>query len=249
MEGINLIPNSRDATDKSIPAGKATSGSVETSDMFEDPILSKNKRLKIVTKQSASEVQSDLAERTLFTLAILFLIGTVLYTSYLFFLRWKTLNDISAISASLTQVSSTIDPQEIEGFKVMDAKVKSIKQRLSKHFMFTNVFALINQNMRTTIQVSEYKVDVTDTELLASYSCAAPSFKEMAEQTERLLELKNSGAIKGFSLSIHANAHIKANAAECAYAQGGDDAFFKYIEANYDAINEQLKPKFDTTTL
>ena len=54
---------------------------------------------------------------------------------------------------------------------------------------------------------------------------------------------------RDFPLSIHANAQIKAEAAECASAQGGDTVFFKYIDAVYANIREQEQPTFDPTTL
>jgi protein-disulfide isomerase len=60
---------------------------------------------------------------------------------------------------------------------------------------------------------------------------------------------KVAWVFRHFPLSIHANAHIKAQAAECAWEQGGDEAFFKYLDATYSAIEEQINPKFDTSTL
>ena len=60
---------------------------------------------------------------------------------------------------------------------------------------------------------------------------------------------KVAWVFRHFPLSIHKDAHIKAVAAECAYEDGGDTAFFKYLDATYDAINEKINPKFDTSTL
>ncbi len=60
---------------------------------------------------------------------------------------------------------------------------------------------------------------------------------------------KVAWVFRHFPLNIHPNAHIKAVAAECAYAQGGDEAFFKYVDATYTEMEEKTRPKFDTTTL
>ena len=54
---------------------------------------------------------------------------------------------------------------------------------------------------------------------------------------------------RDFPLSIHANAQIKAEAAECASAQGGDAMFFKYVDKVYADIREQEQPTFDASTL
>lgn len=60
---------------------------------------------------------------------------------------------------------------------------------------------------------------------------------------------KVAWVFRHFPLSIHANAQVKAEAAECAWAQGGDEAFFKYAKTLYDDIMEAARPTFDTTTL
>ena len=54
---------------------------------------------------------------------------------------------------------------------------------------------------------------------------------------------------RDYPLSIHANAQVKAQAAECAALQGGDDVFFKYIDKIYSDIRESEHPTFDNSTL
>jgi protein-disulfide isomerase len=54
---------------------------------------------------------------------------------------------------------------------------------------------------------------------------------------------------RDFPLTIHANAQVKAEAAECSSQQGGDATFFKYVDKLYADIREEIHPTFDTTTL
>lgn len=60
---------------------------------------------------------------------------------------------------------------------------------------------------------------------------------------------KVAWVFRHFPLSIHPDAHIKAQAAECAWEQGKDEAFFKYVDATYAELEEKVQPKFDTSTL
>jgi protein-disulfide isomerase len=60
---------------------------------------------------------------------------------------------------------------------------------------------------------------------------------------------KVAWVFRHFPLSIHANAQVKAEAAECAWAQGGDKSFFEYTDKLYSNIMDAAQPKFDTTTL
>ncbi len=73
---------------------------------------------------------------------------------------------------------------------------------------------------------------------------ANPTLKKLVDESNGKVAL----VYRHFPLSIHANAHLKANAAECAWAQGGDEVFFKYTDKLYDLLLPQ-KPAFDTTTL
>lgn len=53
--------------------------------------------------------------------------------------------------------------------------------------------------------------------------------------------------IRNYPLTIHENAYVKAQAAECAAVLGGNDAYFKYVNALFDSLAP--KNTFDTTTL
>lgn len=77
--------------------------------------------------------------------------------------------------------------------------------------------------------------------------CAAvhPTIKKILETYDG----KVAWVFRHYPLSIHQNAHIKAIASECAFEQGGDTAFFKYIDAMYDDLEAKINPKFDTSTL
>ncbi len=60
---------------------------------------------------------------------------------------------------------------------------------------------------------------------------------------------KVAWVFRHYPLSIHKNAHIKAVASECAWQQGGDEAFFKYLDATYKDLEAKVNPQFDTSTL
>ncbi len=72
-----------------------------------------------------------------------------------------------------------------------------------------------------------------------------PTIKQILKEYDG----KVAWVFRHFPLSIHKDAHIKAEAAECAYAEGKDEAFFKYLDATYTDIEEKVNPKFDTSTL
>jgi hypothetical protein len=76
-----------------------------------------------------------------------------------------------------------------------------MKSRLSDHILPTFIFSFLNKNMRNTVQVTEYKVENKESGVDVSFQCIAPTFKDMAEQTEKMTELKKSSQIKNFSLS------------------------------------------------
>ena len=73
---------------------------------------------------------------------------------------------------------------------------------------------------------------------------AYPTFKKLVDESNGQV----AWVYRNYPLSIHANAQVKAEAAECAWAQGGDPVFFTYVEKLYDLVLPE-KPAFDTTTL
>jgi hypothetical protein len=131
----------------------------------------------------------------------MFLLGVVGYFVFLVFYRMDLLNQISVMSQSLKNITQNIDKKEMEEFAAMDSSLKSMEGKLSKHVLVSNVIYTVNQNIRNTLQVSEYRVEVKEKDVDVNIVMTAPSFKELAEQTEKLFYMKEKGEIRSFSVS------------------------------------------------
>jgi predicted DsbA family dithiol-disulfide isomerase len=72
-----------------------------------------------------------------------------------------------------------------------------------------------------------------------------PTMKKLVEDYDG----KVNWVVRHYPLdAIHENARLKAEAAECAWEQGGDEAFFKYTDELFEMI-APTKPTFDTSAL
>lgn len=202
MDGFNLIPGSSSDQNTQTKKNESTKTfqEIATAQLTNKKPQTPDKGIKIITKEDLKN-ESNTVSNYFFSVAIVILLMSLGYAFFLIGSRYYTLNRIQNISAQLISLEGTIDKKEVEEYRILSQKVNSIKNRLSKHFIHTDILNLVNQNMRSSVQVYEYKVDVTDTDLIASYSCMAPSFKDMAEQTERLFDLRSKAQIKSFSLS------------------------------------------------
>lgn len=137
----------------------------------------------------------------IFWVVTITVIGTIGYLIYLVGMRFYLLSQISGISKDLQQLQSSINSAEIADLQTVDSRLKLINTRLGSHILTGVIFDTINQHIRVNTQVMEYKISVTDTELNVSLSEIAPTFKEMAEQTERLFVMKDQGLIKNFTIT------------------------------------------------
>lgn len=133
--------------------------------------------------------------------SVLFFLCTIGYTAYVFFERNATLQKISSISEELQRIENSIDKKELQDFINLDKQINYAKSKLSKHLIFSDVFALVNQNIRSSIQISQYDISLEEKNISVSISCIAPTFKDLAEQTEKMFQLKNQGVISSFSVS------------------------------------------------
>jgi hypothetical protein len=111
------------------------------------------------------------------------------------------LEQIGGYSQALTQLNSQIDLTEMKEFQAMDITLKAINGKLGKHVLNTAILAMVNQNIRRSLQVTEYRLDIKETEVEVNISAIAPSFKELAEQTERFFQLKDRGDLKNFTVT------------------------------------------------
>jgi uncharacterized protein Yka (UPF0111/DUF47 family) len=186
MEGFNIIPKEPTALSGSVSKVVA-------------PPTKVGSELGSGVKPGVENKKSDL--QLLSWAAYCIAVGVILYTAYLVFMRFYILNQISSVSSELQAIEQSVDKGSIETLKTVDQRLQMIKSRLSRHVLSGVVLDTINQYIRTTAQISEYKVETTDTELFVFLSEITPTFKDMAEQTEKLFDLKNTGIIKSFSIT------------------------------------------------
>lgn len=184
MDGFNVIP-----IDKSI---SSTPTSISTK--------SSNNGVEII-RDDAVPVAKAKGGGLFLTLSIFILLGVILYFIYLVYSRFAMLNDINFLGDQLNTIGKNIDKNEMEDFRTMDKKLKTINQKLSRHTLNSQIFIFVNNNIRNTLQITEYRLDVKDKEVEVTLAAIAPSFKEFAEQTEKLFQLKESGSIKSFRIS------------------------------------------------
>jgi hypothetical protein len=207
MNGFNLIPKknntaaSEDNSGQDFPTSPLGGLNLAMDNSGPAP---RSKEINPTTNRISENPENPktlMTESLVKILISLFFIGSLVYCGYLFFLRFDTLTQIEEYSFRLRNVETKISKKEIEEFKYMDTILKSMKSRLSDHILPTFIFSFLNKNMRNTVQVTEYKVENKESGVDVSFQCIAPTFKDMAEQTEKMTELKKSSQIKNFSLS------------------------------------------------
>lgn len=136
-----------------------------------------------------------------FWVAVLGVLSVIGYLSYLVAMRFVLLSRIQGISQELVQLQSTFNKSDISDLKTVDQRLKIINSRLGSHVLTATVFDTVNQHIRTATQLSEYKISISENNVDVTLSAIAPSFKEMAEQTERLFVMKDQNLIKSFSIT------------------------------------------------
>lgn len=135
-------------------------------------------------------------------ISILALLGAIAYCGYLFFMRQIYIAQIEDYSLKIKALENKISATEIQELQNIDQVLKSLKGRIDKHVLATQVFTFINRNMRSSLQLTEYKIDSDQDGGIAIYfSCVAPEFKDLAQQTEKMVELQKSKFIKSFMIS------------------------------------------------
>lgn len=137
----------------------------------------------------------------LFPLSIFSLFAVFGYFGYLVFMRMVTIEQITVLSENFQVLSQNINKGEIEEFIALDNSLKAVNEKLSKHTQLASVFSFVNRNIRSNVLISDYRVESREKEVMVSLSSIAPSFKELAEQTEKMSELKTTGALKDFQVS------------------------------------------------
>ena len=152
-------------------------------------------------KEKAKAAKSAQGGSMIFTVSILTMVGVMGYFGYLVMDRIIMLGEITTLGEDMKTLGANINKDEINEFKSLDKTLKSINGKLSTHILNTQVLDFVNQNIRNVLQVAEYKIDTTDKGVEVGLTVIAPSFKELAEQTEKLYQLKLDKEIVSFTVS------------------------------------------------
>ncbi len=133
--------------------------------------------------------------------ALLILILVLGYLLFLIFYRISLVGQIINYADQLQGVTKNIDLKEIQEYQAMDTTLKSINGKLNKHILTSEVAYLLNQNLRKTLQITEYRMDVKQVDVEVGITAVAPTFRELAEQTEKLFSLREQGVIQSFTVT------------------------------------------------
>jgi hypothetical protein len=123
------------------------------------------------------------------------------YFGYSVFDRFVTIEKIAILNEQFQVLSSNINKSEIDEFLALDNSLKAIQQKIGTHTQLGGILVFVNKNIRTNVQVSDYRIETREKEVAVGLSSVAPTFRELAEQTEKMAELKSMGAIKDFNVT------------------------------------------------
>ncbi len=144
---------------------------------------------------------STLLSNIFFLLSIISFVGVIGYLGFVIY-SWKSnLGEIALFSKSLSEQKDKLNKNELQEFINLDKSLKAVKQRLSKHILNTEVLKFVNSNIRTSIAITDYAIEAKEKSVDVTFNSVATSFKDLAEQTERLYTLKQKGDIQTFTVS------------------------------------------------
>lgn len=192
MDGFNVIPVDKDV---------AKSGPTSTNMPLNAGSLISDANFEIEDQTSPKNNESVPGSSLLLVLSVMTLIGIFGYFGFLVYQRVIILAQISDYSIQIAAIGQKIDVKEMQEFQAMDNTLRTINDKLSKHVLSSYIFATVNKNIRTSLQITEYKMTVGDKEIDATMTAVAPTFKELAEQSEKFIEMKSIGTIKSFTIS------------------------------------------------
>lgn len=190
MDGFNVIPIQSE-TDKIIPVKPEVVVPNNTS--FE-------KKVEKVTP--AKNMSSGfLSGNFLFLISIFSFLGVFGYFFFLVFTWTQSLDQIGNLAQLMNQQKDKINKDELQDFINTDKVLKAINQRLASHTLNSEILNFMNANLRSNLQVTDYKIENKDREVELNITSISPSFKEISEQSSRLLILRSQGLINNFSFS------------------------------------------------
>lgn len=199
MDGFNSIP---------IQNSAANSGNMSTMQniptnfeaaTYKDNLMGGSDGIEILDESSKQRQKNSFG--LLLPLSIFALCSSFGYFGYLVFNRIVSLEKIVLVSEQFQVLSRNISKNEIDNFLALDNSLKAIKQKIGGHTQLGGVLAFVNKNIRSSVQINDYRIESREKEVAVGLSSIAPTFRELAEQTEKMGELKASGAIKDFSIT------------------------------------------------
>lgn len=203
MDGFTSIPIQSAGTGGAGNSGGISGmGNIPTSFSsapYKDSAVGGNDGIEIVDDSAPKKEKVSFG--FIFPLSILSLIAVFGYFGYLVFIRFVTLEKMTLLSEQFQVLASNINKSEIDEFLALDNSLKSVKQKLATHTQLAGILSFVNKNIRSNVQINDYRIDSREKEVVVGLSSVAPTFRELAEQTEKMAELKQTGAIKDFTVT------------------------------------------------
>jgi len=199
MDGFTSIPIQNTAVSPSGQSGSQNSSTSFDTAPYKDNAVGGNDGIEIMDGSNNQREQTSFG--FLLPLSVLTLFLSFGYFGYLVFDRFVTIEKIALLSEQFQVLSSNINKNEIDEFLALDNSLKAIKQKIGGHTQLAGILAFVNKNIRSNVQISDYRIESREKEVSVGLSSIAPTFRELAEQTEKMAELKTTGAIKDFSIT------------------------------------------------
>ena len=199
MDGFTSIPIQNAGTSSANVSAIQNISTAFESAPYKDNAVGINDGIEIVDNMAAKKEKVSFG--FLLPLSILVMLVSFGYFAYLVFNRFTTIEKIALISEQFQVLSGSINKNEIEEFLALDNSLKAIKQKIGGHTQLGGVLAFVNKNIRSTVQINDYRIESREKEVVVGLSSVAPTFRELAEQTEKMVELKTFGTIKDFNIT------------------------------------------------
>ena len=201
MDGFNVIPVDIENKIKSAQDSANKRVDLNTGSGNSNFINTLNNNTEPETPPKEEVQKSSFLGTIIFLLGFASFLGVVGYFAFIILSWQNTLSQIGDYSAKLSESKKNIDTNELQNFITLDKSLNAIKQRLSRHILNSEVLKFMNSNLRTSLALTNYSIDVKEQNVEVSFDSVAASLKDMTEQSERLYALKQSGLIKNYSVS------------------------------------------------
>lgn len=198
MDGFTSIPiQSTGVVSPNTTTQTASAGF--SSAPYKDNSIGANDGIEIIDDANKKSNKSTFG--FLLPLSIFSLFASFGYFGYLVFTRYVTIEKMVIISEQFQVLSANINKSEIDEFIALDNSLKAVKEKIATHTQLGLVLSFVNKNIRSSVQINDYRIESRKDEVAVGLSSIAPTFRELAEQTEKMAELKAAGAIKDFTVT------------------------------------------------